>query len=451
MSQPPPAERLASSGSAAAVHEVVVDDDARFELKMVALPPKARVTLSAHTPAQFHDHRTFETEKAVYQCIARLNARTAIGLRGRVPDFLRAYDDPELPALLLQRPHGSSLGHVLPTLSPPACDELLSELTLTLRFLHVAGICHGTVSADNIIVQDDGEPSLVDFSLAKLEHRCTPHVWEQEKRADLVALGLIFLRDTWAKAKEAADGLLDDADASGAPVDQDQLIGNLCDIHEVSEALLTRIQQCVAEPCPHIAVVLDHRLSQRFGHAAAARMLCICILRCETSRLLSVIPPSSGPLPPAPDPSSAPLSDWQAWFRTLPSTADSLPRGGSAAGQEVDPYVIVELKMLAARRAARSQVPNALPASITTEQLYKTAIRELTEYVESPANEQVLELRYEFARHLESELDLDGALQECMGAVRSIVNGGDDGVEAMRYEVTGKLRNTIDELGRRLL
>ncbi|KAL1617082.1 hypothetical protein SLS56_011155 [Neofusicoccum ribis] len=450
MSQPPPAERPASSGSAAAVHEAVVDDDARFELKTVALPPKARVTLFAHTLAQFHEHRTFETEKAAYQCIARLNARTAIGLRGRVPDFLRAYDDPEHPALLLQRPHGSSLGHLLPTLSPPACDELLNELTLTLKFLHVAGVCHGTVSVDSIIVQDDREPRLVDLSLAKLEHRCTPHVWEQEKRADLVALGLTFLRDTWAKAEKAAHGLLDDADASGAPVDQDRLTGHLCDIHEVSEALLTRVQQRVAEPCPHLAMVLDHHLSRRFGHAAAARMLCVCILRCETSRLLSVIPPSSGPLPPAPDPNSAPLSDWQAWFRALPSPADRLPRGGSAARQDVDPLIIAELKLRAARSAARSQVANALPASMTTKQLYKTAIRELTEYVESPTNEQVLELRYELARHLECELDLHGALQECMGAVRSIVDGGDDGVEAMRYEVTGKLQNTMDELGRML-
>ncbi|GME35419.1 hypothetical protein GTA08_BOTSDO13058 [Neofusicoccum parvum] len=118
---------------------------------------EARIGGSACAIKTFHDKHTFETELRAYRAIA-----AAPALHGRVCPCLGVYD----PAL------------------PPASErqQLHRRLRETLRLLHDAGVCHGDIKEDNVMV----------CGSASLRPRLSDERWRRDTQTDVVLLDAMF-------------------------------------------------------------------------------------------------------------------------------------------------------------------------------------------------------------------------------------------------------------------
>lgn len=92
-------------------------------------------------------------------------------------------DDPERPAIVMELLDGPTLRKLLSDegqLAPERAVDLLSQLGATLAAAHKAGIAHGDVKPENVIVTRDEQglesPIITDFGLARvLEQAGTTH------------------------------------------------------------------------------------------------------------------------------------------------------------------------------------------------------------------------------------------------------------------------------------
>lgn len=76
-----------------------------------------------------------------------------------------------------------------------------SDLSQTVRALHDAGVCHGVIKANNILVdprilkgskQIEREYIVIDLSAAILKHKVSERIWKRSQNHDLKCTRMIF-------------------------------------------------------------------------------------------------------------------------------------------------------------------------------------------------------------------------------------------------------------------
>jgi serine/threonine protein kinase len=87
-----------------------------------------------------------------------------------------AYPESDPPFLVMERLHGRVLSAILSEERLPfrRAIALLRTIASGLDALHAAGIIHGDVKPANVIVDDAGNPTLIDAGIASLIHRLRP-------------------------------------------------------------------------------------------------------------------------------------------------------------------------------------------------------------------------------------------------------------------------------------
>ncbi|CAD6444320.1 5ec3d1ec-c06e-4f8f-bdde-6ff63ac63a3e [Sclerotinia trifoliorum] len=89
-----------------------------------------------------------------------------------------------------------------------------SDLTQTVRAFHDAGVCHGDIKADNILVdprilkgskQVEREYIVIDLSAAVLKHKVSENIWKKLQKRDLSCTRVIF--ETIKAQKALTSGL----------------------------------------------------------------------------------------------------------------------------------------------------------------------------------------------------------------------------------------------------
>jgi undecaprenyl-diphosphatase len=141
--------------------------------------------------------------------------------------LLAAAHGVRVPAVLLLRAFGNGAGLLvqrrvpgrpLADLGGQVGDELLRELWGQVGRLHAAGIAHGELDAGNVVVDDDGQPWLVDFGSASVGG-------ERQRARDvadlLAALGPLVGPERAAAAARAAVGR-DAVERAGPPAGADR-------------------------------------------------------------------------------------------------------------------------------------------------------------------------------------------------------------------------------------
>lgn len=120
--------------------------------------------------ARFDEGRSVERFRREAQVLARIPPH---------PNIVRVLDAGEhggLPFVVMELVRGGSLARALadgrrPTVAQAA--RLVEKIALGLDHLHRAGVVHRDVNANNVLIEEGGEPRLVDFGLALDKERVT--------------------------------------------------------------------------------------------------------------------------------------------------------------------------------------------------------------------------------------------------------------------------------------
>lgn len=165
------------------------------------LETELAIKLLVPPPASAHVAR--ERMRREVQAVRGLSHANVVALH----DFC---EDGPWSFIVMERIHGRNLGQQVAALGPMAIDDVIGLVTgvaSALAAAHARGILHRDIKPQNILLQRDGTPRLVDFGSARLDgHTVTrtgglvgtiqytaPELLRGERadaRADIYALGL---------------------------------------------------------------------------------------------------------------------------------------------------------------------------------------------------------------------------------------------------------------------
>jgi serine/threonine protein kinase len=137
--------------------------------------PVAYATRVAGHVTVSHNRNVFDEGMRHFICEAHILA----GLRHSVlPEILQFFEESGTAYIVMPHYRGNTLHDMIRDgYRAKTTDELLafiSPLLFALDELHCAGCYHLDVSSDNILIQEDGTPVLLDFGSAKLEMAPAP-------------------------------------------------------------------------------------------------------------------------------------------------------------------------------------------------------------------------------------------------------------------------------------
>jgi serine/threonine protein kinase len=138
----------------------------------------------------------------------RFEREATLGLRLEHPGLVRFFDlviDGGTLALVMELVDGDSLSDVIAQRGAIPADEALAlfeGILSAMAYAHARGVVHRDIKPDNVIVQRDGAPRILDFGIAKA----------QDKGATRTGIGMGTLR-------YMAPEQIEDAKNVGAPAD----------------------------------------------------------------------------------------------------------------------------------------------------------------------------------------------------------------------------------------
>ncbi len=105
------------------------------------------------------------------QNVARFQREASAAARLHHPHIVSVYEvgvDAGRPFIVMELIEGRSLEHVLrdEEVSPRRAVELVAAIALALQHAHDLGIVHRDVKPENVLIDADGEPHVMDFGLA---------------------------------------------------------------------------------------------------------------------------------------------------------------------------------------------------------------------------------------------------------------------------------------------
>lgn len=210
------------------------------------------------------------------------------------------------PALLFTDPGGATLRDAGDGLALPERLRLAIATTAALEALHAVGITHGDVSADNVLIGEDGEALFIDLELATLQAHRPP---EASHPADLVATLATIAPEATGRLRRHSDRRADLYSLgatlfelfAGSPVFAEGDALGLVQSHISREApsLLERCPDAPAALARVTATLLEKRPEDRYQDVSAVRADLEHIAHClDQGHSSADLLPASGSLPP---------------------------------------------------------------------------------------------------------------------------------------------------------